>query len=232
MRIKHFLKLKVETNQETWIILTSYDLGSTLYQLHKDFRYMISNKFIKTEQLKINFYYEDIITYIKRQKTILNLQNNSKLIYNQIIQNEYNNYLIIGQSIWNQYLTQNPWNQLWENTFYSYSWPENNNMLYFLLHYATRTNDYVYRWTNQKHVKSPKCKLCEQTENINHICTECKRNKRIWNHCQKYENLTIKEYTPLQHILTIALSLPPKTKKLVLALTITILTDSYMENKK
>ena len=195
---------------------------------------MISNKFTKTEQPKINFYYEDIITYIKKQKTILNLQNNSKLVYNQTIQNEYNNYLIIGQSIWNRYLTQNPWNQLWKNTFYSYSWPENNNIFYFLLHNATRTNDHMYRWTNQKHLKSPKCKLCEKTENINHLYLECKRNKTIWNHFQKYyKNLTKKEYTPLQHILTIsALSLPPKTKKLVLTLTITILTHIWKTKNK
>ena len=43
MRIKHLLKLKEQTNQETWVILTRYNhLGSVLYQLHKDFRYMVS----------------------------------------------------------------------------------------------------------------------------------------------------------------------------------------------
>ena len=67
--------------------------------MHKDLRYMISNKTIKTEQQQINFYYEDIITYIKRKKLIFDLQNNSKIIYQQIIQNEYYKYLIIGQSI-------------------------------------------------------------------------------------------------------------------------------------
>ena len=60
---------------------------------------MISNKTIKTEQQEINSYYEDIITYIKRKKLIFDLQNNSKIIYQQIIQNEYYKYLIIGQSI-------------------------------------------------------------------------------------------------------------------------------------
>ena len=60
---------------------------------------MISNKTIKTEQQQINLYYEDIITYIKRKKLIFDLQNNSKIIYQQIIQNEYYKYLIIGQSI-------------------------------------------------------------------------------------------------------------------------------------
>ena len=48
MPIKHFLKLKIETNQETWVMITRYKLTSTLYQLHKDFQYIISKKFIKT----------------------------------------------------------------------------------------------------------------------------------------------------------------------------------------
>ena len=135
---------------------------------------------------------------------------------------------------WNQYLTQNPWNQLWKNTFYSYSRPENSNILYFLLHYATRTNDHMYRWTNQKHLKSPKCKLYEKTQNINHLYIECKRNKKIQNHFQKfYKNLTNREYTPLQLILLIsALSLPSKNKKLVLIWTIATLTHKWKTRNK
>ena len=99
MRIKYFLKLKEETHQEPWIILTRYNLISIGYRIHKHFRYMISNKTITTEQPVINFYYEDIIPYIKKQNSILDLQNNSRTIYNQILQNEYSKYLIIGQSI-------------------------------------------------------------------------------------------------------------------------------------
>ena len=83
-------------------------------------------------------------------------------------------------------------------------------------------------------MKSQKCKLCEKTENINHLYTECKRNKKNWKNFQKYyKNLTKKEYTPLQHILIIsALSLLPKTKKLVLTLTITILTRIWKTKNK
>lgn len=62
MRTIHFRKLKEETNQETWIILTRYNLATVLYQLHKDFRFIISSKTIKTEQSQINFYYEYNIT--------------------------------------------------------------------------------------------------------------------------------------------------------------------------
>ena len=72
MRVKHFLKLKEKTNQETWIILTQYNLASILYRLDKNFKYMISNNTIKTEKPNINFYYEDIITYLKNKTQYLN----------------------------------------------------------------------------------------------------------------------------------------------------------------
>ena len=74
MRLKHFLKLKEKTNQETWIILTRYNLASILYRLDKNFKYMISNNTIKTEKPNINFYYEDIITYLKNKTQYLNSQ--------------------------------------------------------------------------------------------------------------------------------------------------------------
>ena len=46
-----------------------------------------------------------------------------------------------------------------------------------ILHYAARTNDRIHRWTNQKHLKSPKYKLYDQIENINHLYIHCKREK-------------------------------------------------------
>ena len=154
---------------------------------------------------------------------------NSKTMYQQIIQNECDNYFIIGRSIWNQYLPQNPWYHLWKNTFCSNTWPENNNILYIFLHFATSTNDHIYKWTNQKHLKTPKCKLCEKTENIN-IFTLIAKEKKISGFTSRniIKTPTQKEYTSLQHILTkSALSLPPKTKKLVLTLTATILTHIW-----
>ena len=78
MRLKHFLKLKEKTNQETWTILTRYNLASILYRWDKDFKYMISNNTIKTEKPNINFYYEDIINYLKKQNAILELPKNSR----------------------------------------------------------------------------------------------------------------------------------------------------------
>ena len=98
MRLKHFLKLKEKINQQTWIILTRYNLASILYRLDKNFKYMISNNTIKTEKPNSNFYYEDIITYVKKQNAILELPKNFRNIYKQIIQNEYKHYIKIGQS--------------------------------------------------------------------------------------------------------------------------------------
>ena len=107
MRLKHFIKLKEQDNQESWILLTRYNLATMLYRLHKGFRYMITNKYLKTKQPQITFYYNDTLTYIKKHNKILNFKNNSKIIHTKIIQNEYDKYLIIGQSIWNQYIQNN-----------------------------------------------------------------------------------------------------------------------------
>ena len=105
---------------------------------------------------------------------------------------------------------------------------------YIHVHFATRTNDQIHTWTNQKYLKYPNCKLCDKTENITHLYIDCKRNKKIWKYFQKYyQTLTQKQNTPLQHILTISsLSLPPKTKKLTLTLTTTILTHIWKTRNK
>ena len=80
MRLKHFLILKEEQNQRSWITFARYMLATAPYTLHKDFRYMISNNILKIDQPQINFYFEDIITYIKKDHIILNTQRNSKTI--------------------------------------------------------------------------------------------------------------------------------------------------------
>ena len=48
----------------------------------------MSHEFAKTDKPKINFYYKDMINDFKKQTHILKLQNNSKKIYKQIIQNQ------------------------------------------------------------------------------------------------------------------------------------------------
>ena len=60
---------------------------------------MILRKTVKTERSPINFYYEDIITYINKTQYSLDLQSNSKTIYKQLFKT-------------NQCVPQNPWSQL------------------------------------------------------------------------------------------------------------------------
>lgn len=99
MRLKYFLILKEEQTHRHWTLFTKYMSAASLYRLHKNFRYMISNNTLKADQPKINFYYEDIITYIKKYPSILKNPKNSKIIYQNILKKEYQNYDIIGQSI-------------------------------------------------------------------------------------------------------------------------------------
>ena len=99
MRMKHFLLLKDEHNQESWTSFLRYFLATTLYKLHKDFRYQISNNTLKNDQPKITFCVEYIITFIKKHHSILDAQRNSKILYQEIIKLEYDKYSIIGQSI-------------------------------------------------------------------------------------------------------------------------------------
>ena len=83
-------------------------------------------------------------------------------------------------------------------------------------------------------MKSPNCKLCDKTENITHLYIDCKRNKKNWKISKNIIKLLHKnKSTPLQHILTISsLPLPPKTKKLTLTLTTTILTQTWKTRNK
>ena len=78
MGLKHFLILKDEQNHESWTSFLKYFLATTLYKLHKDFRYLISNNTLKTDQPKITFYFKDKITFIKKHPSILDIQRKSE----------------------------------------------------------------------------------------------------------------------------------------------------------
>ena len=78
MRLKHFLILQDEQNHESWTSFLKYFLATTLYKLHKDFRYLISNNTLKTDQPKITFYFKDKITFIKKHPSILDIQRKSE----------------------------------------------------------------------------------------------------------------------------------------------------------
>ena len=141
MRIKHIMNLKDPGNLDTWTALTTNYISPKLSNLHNDFSYLKQNSIIKTEHPQVQFYYEDITNHLHKYKDPLKLKQNVKQIYKHILKNEYKNYNIIGQSIWAQCKRNIPWKKIWQNTFISYCIPENNNILYKLLHFATRINE-------------------------------------------------------------------------------------------
>ena len=63
---------------------------------------MILNKTIRTETPNIQFYYEDIVTYIEKHVSVLDCKNESTENYKQLLQKDYKHYVIIA----NQYRTK------------------------------------------------------------------------------------------------------------------------------
>ena len=227
MRLKHFLLLKHEQNQESWTSFLIYCLATTLCKLHKTFRYLISNNILKTDQPRITFYFKDIITFIKKHPSILDIQRKSKTLYQEIIKLEHDSYnrpIYLGSVF-----TTNSMERSMEKILLPHI--HGQKITAFYTHYYTMqieltTTSIDGRIKNT--LKTPKCKVCEKTENIKHVFIDRKGNRKIWTHFQKYQNLIQKYYIPLQHILsTSAISLLPKTKKLVLTLTTTILTHIW-----
>lgn len=83
----------------------------------------------------------------------------------------------------------------WKNIFISYCHPENNNLLFEIFHFATRANEYVYRWTNQRHLKTPLCYYCEKFENMTYLFIDSKKAKKIWEFFQKFYHKLNPTYT-------------------------------------
>ena len=50
-----------------------------------------------------------------------------------------------------------------KNTYYSYSQPHTADLLYKLLHYITKTNNYIYKGSRDKTDLNPNCDYCDKT---------------------------------------------------------------------
>ena len=87
---------------------------------------------------------------------------------------------------------------------------------------------------HQKHLKTPLCTYCKIIENIIHLLTECKKVKKIWTFFQKcYTKQNPTKYAPLQQKLKLSANNLPKNKqKLLLTLTITILSEIWKARNK
>ena len=102
-------------------------------------------------------------------------------------------------------------------------------MLYKFLHYAIKTNNFVFTISRDKTGLTPTCDYCNIKEDNIHLFTTCTRIKKIWKYFQPtYEKLTKKQYTPRQHIFTLSTNnLNSKNKKLILTLTQLIMYEIW-----
>ena len=134
--------------------------------------------------------------YIKNEnkdiKTIINPTTN---IYQKITQEGSKQLKIAGETLWKKHLPTVHFQQIWKIT-YIYAQPFCNDLHYRLLHYSTKINEYMPKWTRDI---NPKCDHWGYTEDTIHLFTKCPRIKKIWAHYQQIlTKLKEKNYNPQQ----------------------------------
>ena len=229
MRIKHLITLKQTKNQQPWMHIAIYWLGKHIYNYNKEFHHIKGSNIIKTNKMP-PFYYRDLIHYIKTQNSnISNLQNKTKIIYKNILEKGSQNHNIYGEKKLKDEIKNLNFKNIWANTYFSYTQPYAKDLLYKFLHYAIKTNNFVFTISRDKTGLTPTCDYCNIKEDNTHLFTTCTRVKKIWKYFQPtYEKLTKKQYTPLQHIFTLSTNnLNSKNKKLILTLTQLIMYEIW-----
>ena len=185
----------------------------------------MNNNRTKTLNKKKTFYYQDILNYIKNHnKDITTAKAETKIIYQKIIQEGSKQLTIVGETKWKKQIPNIDIKHIWKNTFYSYGQPFSNDLHYRLLHYSTKTNDYIHKCSNNN---NPNCDHCGLKEDNLHLFTKCTRIQKIWKHCQPYlTKLTGKTHTPQQHLPTLNVK---GTSKYIKKLTLTITQIIFYE---
>ena len=166
----------------------------------------MNNNRTKTNNTK-PYYYKDIIYYITNEnKEIKKLENpNAKNIYQKIIQEGSKQHKILGENLWKKLLPKLDFKQIWKNTYNSYAQPFCTDLHSRLLHYSTKTNEYMHKCTQDI---NPKCNYCQNIENNLHHFTECQRIDKIWAYYKTYlTKLTGQKNSPQQHLYTTKLIL-------------------------
>ena len=229
MRIKHLITLKQTKNQPMWMHIAIYWLGKDIYNYSKEFYHLKGNNIIKTNKMP-PFYYQDLIHYMKTQNSnIPNLQNKTKIIYQSILEKGSQNHNLFGEKKWKDEIKNLNFKNIWTNTYFSYTQPYAKDLLYKFLHYAIKTNNFVFTISRDKTGLTPTCNYCNTKEDNIHLFTTCTRVKKIWKYFQPTnEKLTKKQYTPRQHIVTLSTNnLNSKNKKLIITLTQLIMYEIW-----
>ena len=228
MRIKHSITLKQIKKQPPCMHIAIYWLGKDIYN-YNEFYHLKGSNIIKRNKTP-PFYYRDFVHYIKTQNSnIPNLQNKTKIIYKSILEKGSQNHNIFGEKIWKDEIKNLDVKKIWTNTYFSYTQPDAKDLLYKFLHYATKTNKFVFTISRDKTGLTPTCDYCNIKEDNIHLFTTSTQAKKIWQYFQStYEKLTKQQYTPQQHIFTLsANNLNSKNKKLMLVLTQLIIHEIW-----
>ena len=157
---------------------------------------------------------------------ITKIRNETKTIYQKIIQEGSKHHTVAGETQWKNKITNINFQKIWKNTFTSNAPPPSKDLHYRLLHYSTKSNNYMHKCS--KNI-NPNCKHCGLTEDNLHLFTKCKRISKVWKHYQPLlTKLLRKSHTPLQHTLTISvISTHKHTIKLTLTITQLILFEIW-----
>lgn len=119
--------------------------------------------------------------------------------------------------------------QIWKNTFTCYMQPFCKDLHYRVLHYSTKTNQYMHKCTRNI---NPECDYCRQIEVNIHLFIQCLRIKDIWAFYQPtLTKLMGKNYNTEHHLLTLSVNkLSKHTTKLTLTI-IQIITYEICESR-
>ena len=137
----------------------------------------MDNNRIKSINNKKPYYYQDIINYIKYDnKDVKKIEPITKNIYQKITQEGSKQHAIAGETQWKKHLPNVDFQQIWKNTYRSYAQPFCNDLHYRLLHYSTKTKEYMHKCSSDI---NPKCYHRRYTEGNIHLFTKCPRIKKI-----------------------------------------------------
>ena len=135
MRIKHLLSLKQKHKPPPWKCLATYWLSIDIHKYSKEYQFLMSNNRSKTLATEKPFYYHDLIKYIKNYNyDITKTRNETKTIYQKVIQEGSKHHTIAGETQWKNKITNINFQKIWKNTFTSYAPPPSKDLHYRLLH--------------------------------------------------------------------------------------------------
>ena len=139
-------------------------------------------------------HYKDLeslyVTY-KEKLLNINIQTNTKQLYNFILTEQYDRYEIFAETTWNStFKKEIPWQKLWKQNFASFATGKTHDTLFKIMHNCLPTKTRLKKNHHKRGNYSEKCKYCKKTENTLYVFAKCKIAAKIWKTYQPiYEKL-------------------------------------------